>query len=559
MDEQPAEHEARGVSPTFVTEPWPELRDAQKAVHPEHVTGLRDLLTKNGLFQSFIDELATLIHESQCIVLHIESDADEQPIEPAALQAAESQVIRDLCARLLEGTTDEAFRTRFTHDALAHAAAWAMTELQRTVPREQLLAMDEEAFAEAYNRIYSSKDYLRQALDGLLPAYMEVKGRALLEALEANVEEPKFNKWLEAAFHQAMQEFASARLTGTMPRIIEDGHIQFNATQIAFALVKAVENAGSGKGWDDLDRQRAPTYTAHTGIKSKNPGRIYVTIRNKQEDLAPDTATLDSLWATLGKMDDLTSDVLLVCLAICTKEGGAGWFNVDTFLDTRGIKRIQKQTEPGNWQHGHRTADRVAVGRALEQLEPIWIEVENVELVSAGKRRKPQRFTYESRVLAVIDRVMQNDLDGGKVVRAARVVLGSWIDTYRNAGITQIGILAQKALAYDPHNHQPEKRLAKYLAFHYRYNANRSVIRRRVRDLLETANIPADVTRPKRADDRLNKTLNCLQEGGVIGKWRPILNPAERPARNWFVPWLESMIEIEQPAFIQKRYAKIRD
>jgi len=558
MEQLPAGDEAREVEPILVAEDWPELRDARKSVRPEYIAEIRDLLTEKGFFQHFTEWVVEWMEECEPVALKVEPDADEGPIEPEAVRVASAQALRDLYMHLVGAGTNESFRTHFTHDALAHTAAWAMGELIRSVPREQLLAMDEEAFEQAYNQVYFSKSNLPQAVLALLPAYMEGTGQAILDAIVANPDAPNIKNHLETAYHEALQGLASTRLAGAMPNVVEDGHIQFNATQVAFALLTAIHDAGSGKGWDDFNGQRAPTHTTWTGKKSKEPGQIYVTVRGKQEDIVPDTATLNNLWESLGKLDDLTSDVLLVCLATCTKAGGAAWVNVDALLDARGLKRIQKKDEPGNWQHGHRTEDRVAVGRALEQLDTLWIEVQNVDLKPSGKRRKSQRFSHESRALAVVDRVMQRDLEGGKVVRAARVVLGSWVDMYRDAEITQLGTLAQKALAYDPHNHKAEKRLAKYLAFHYKYNPNRPVIRRKVRDLLETATIPADAARPKRPDERLTKALNRLQEDGVIGTWRPVIDPAERAARGWFAPWLESMIEIEQPPFIQSRYAKIR-
>jgi len=557
MEQLQAGDEAE-VEPVLVAEPWPGLIAAREALSPEEVAETRDLLAKNGLFQGFSEWAANALEESEPIALQVEPDADEGPIDPEVLRTASVAALRALYTELLDAGTDESFRTHFTHDALAHAAAWAMGDLTRSMPREQLRAMDAATFHEAYDRVYWSKGYLAQALIALLPPYVEMAGQAVLDVIAANPDAPNLKDRLEAAFRQALSNDTVSRRAEAMPNIVEDGHLQINATQVVFALLAAIHDADTRKGWDDFGGLRAPTHTTQTGKKSKEPGQIYISVRNKQEDITPDTATRDNLWTSVDKLDDLASDVLLVCLASCTKADGAGRFDVDAFLDARGLKRKKYENEPGNWQHGHRQEDRVAVGRALEQLESLWIEGQNVELTPAGKRRKAQRFTHESRALAVVDRVMQSDLEGGKVVRAAWVVLGSWMNAYKEAEITQLGFLAQKALAYDPYRNQPEKRIAKYLAFHYRYNASRPAIRRKVCDLLETANIPADASRPKRAQSRLDKALDRLQEDGVIGIWRPLIEPGTQPARGWFARWLQSMIEIEPPEFIQAKYAKIR-
>ena len=158
----------------------------------------------------------------------------------------------------------------------------------------------------------------------------------------------------------------------------------------------------------------------------------------------------------------------------------------------------------------------------------------------------------------MLDQIVQHDLDGIPVDIAARVMTGSWANAYHELDLKQRGLLAPKAIAYDPYKRQPEKRLAKYLAFHYRYNAGTPSFHRRVADLLEIASIDPDHSRPQRTRDRLDLALNRLQEDNVIGRWEPILDAARLPARGWFVPWLQTTIAIEPPAKIRQHYAKVR-
>ncbi len=319
-----------------------------------------------------------------------------------------------------------------------------------------------------------------------------------------------------------------------------------------------MHDARTGKGWGDFNGTRVPTHTTGTNKKGRTPGAVYITVRGHDGKTEPAASALDDLWAQVGSLDDLTSDVLLVCLAACTKGGGDAWLNVDAILDARGIRRMKYQDEPGNWQHGHRTEDRRAVGRALAQLDSLWLEIQNVEVTHGGKRRRPQRLTHESRAVALLDKLTQRGLDGETIVLAARVTLGSWAKAYQELELVQRGLLAQKALAYDPNKRQPEKRLAKYLAFHYRYNAGSAAFKRSIGDLLEVAGIEPDAGRPQRTRARLDLALDRLQEDAVIGRWQPLIEAGQLPARGWFPRWVNGTIAIEPPGPIRAHYARIR-
>lgn len=367
--------------------------------------------------------------------------------------------------------------------------------------------------------------------------------------------------WLEALCRGDLSRIETAAPTikpEPSPAIVREGYATIPTVLALDALVRAVHDARTGKGWDDFNGTRVPTHTTGTNKKSKTPGAVYVTVRGHDGKTEPAASALDDLWAQVGSLDDLTSDVLLVCLAACTQSGGDAWINVDAILDARGIRRMQYQDEPGNWQHGHRTEDRRAVGRALAQLDSLWLEIQNVEVIHGGKRRKPRRLTLESRAVALLDKITQHDLDGGTIVLAARVTLGTWANAYQELELVQRGLLAQKALAYDPSKRQPEKRLAKYLAFHYRYNAGSATFKRSVGDLLEVAGIEPDAARPQRTRARLDLALDRLREDAVIGRWQPLIEADQLPARGWFPRWVNGTIAIEPPEVVRARYARIR-
>ncbi len=341
----------------------------------------------------------------------------------------------------------------------------------------------------------------------------------------------------------------------SLAHLVRDEHFKIPASLPAFAVLNAMHDATPRKIWDDFNGQRVPTHTSKTGRKTAYPGEIFISYRGKDEKIEPSSDMLSNLWEQVATLDDVTSDVFIACLAACAGKNEATWISVDGFLDARDLTPIRKADEPQNWRHGHRTEDRLAIEQAFDRLDHIWIEIKNVRVTKKGRP-----LNLESKAVALIDRLTQPTLNGEKNLRAVRVQLGVWAKAYQEIEVTQVGYLARKVLSYDPYRQRPEKRLGKYLAFHYKFNKlnpQKSSIRRQARDLVDASGITLNPTRPHLARQRLDKTLDCLRQDGVIGQWRYIYDVNQLPARRWLEDWLNGMIEIEAPAFIQERYASL--
>ncbi|RIK41813.1 MAG: hypothetical protein DCC58_11985, partial [Chloroflexi bacterium] len=148
--------------------------------------------------------------------------------------------------------------------------------------------------------------------------------------------------------------------------LFRDGLAEIPTNRAAWALVAAIHDAILGRNWNTPDDRQVPE---HRTVGPGGRGELRVSLRSNGD--------LDTLWERVSQLDDLTSDTLLVCLAAWTAAGGSAdqpvWVSADTILDARGIKRIRRSHEPKNWQHGHRREDRLAVGRALAQLDQLWL------------------------------------------------------------------------------------------------------------------------------------------------------------------------------------------
>lgn len=346
----------------------------------------------------------------------------------------------------------------------------------------------------------------------------------------------------------------------SVPSIFRDGLASIAyANNATWAVLSAIHDAPAQRQWSDYDGASAPTHVTRT---NKGRGAVYVSLRGPDGASRPDIETLPKLWEQVRAMSDLTSDAFLCCLAIgATKSGGPKepfWITADAILDARGIKRIKRKGEPGNWQHGHRREDRIEAGRALAQLENAWLKIVDVEVIPGRANRKAKRIQVESRALAILDRASQQEIDGGTVFLGARVAFGEWASEWWQLGLHQTALLAQKALEYDPYREQPEKRLTKYLAFHFRWHAQKGEgrLRRKVEDLLGVVGIEPKEHDPQRARDRLERALDRLRGDGVTADWSYTVEAAPLPARKWLGAWLEMSVWIDPPERVINRYLK---
>jgi hypothetical protein len=223
-------------------------------------------------------------------------------------------------------------------------------------------------------------------------------------------------------------------------------------------------------------------------------------------------------------------------------------------LDARGIKRKQYDDEPGNWQHGHRREDRLAVGRALYHLKRLSIELAGID-PTPRKRGREVISVHRSDVLEMPETREEHDAEGRQVLVWAKVRLGPWA---RALGIHQTGLLAQRVLAYDPYRETIEKRLGKYLVLHFRINARQGAepLRRHVSTLLEAVDLDVDKANPQRTRDRLEKALKKLQADNIICGWRYAPEP-NLPARGWVPTWERTTVELVPPAVVLDQYGKL--
>jgi len=343
--------------------------------------------------------------------------------------------------------------------------------------------------------------------------------------------------------------------------VFRDGLASLPTYQSLWGVLQAIQEGRNAlQQWTDNNGQTVPMRPVYDG-----KGTAYLSVREPAGDRRPAAAVIRSLWAKVRELDDLTSDVLLYCLCCwATRTSSPGefvWIIADRVLDERGVQRKRYRSEGLRWLHGHRRDDRLAVWQALVRLKDLWLEMLDVEVLPARRGRKAQFVRVESPLLLTDARMTQHDLDNNEAFLAAQVAPGRWARELWEVLGPQTGLLARKALEYDPYRERPEKRLAKYLAFHVRRNAqwHAEELPLRVATLLDALGdaIPADPARPGRTKDRLDKALDRLVADHVIGRWVYVDAP-ELPARGWFDQWLTWRVVISPADNVIAHYSAMK-
>ncbi len=237
---------------------------------------------------------------------------------------------------------------------------------------------------------------------------------------------------------------------------------------------------------------------------------------------------------------------------------------IDDLLKLRGLKA--KKDGSGR-RYGYEPEQRATLWRSLLRLQEIWVDVAEATIFEKdrrGRRRRKNR-TLQSRAFLMSDRVGQRRLDGTMDVEAILVAPGEAFGRFLLGPGRQVALMSSKALGYDPHRRQSEKRLTRFFAWQWRVGAKTGdfVRKYRVRTLLEEigAKTPDSETllRPSRVRSRLEEALDILQKDGVIAQWQypDDWDEDNLPVRKWAGRWMDACIVVEAPDVIKDAYRRL--
>jgi len=264
-----------------------------------------------------------------------------------------------------------------------------------------------------------------------------------------------------------------------------------------------------------------PWPTATLGTESQ--AQLFPASLELKSKLAPEEVQVWSklMWNQREQLSDLTVDVLDTLGAIWLKSAQSpsddAIADLDSLLALRGLKpRLNRDGAA----RGYRESQRMEIFQSLIQIQNLWLtvgQIESYETTPKG-RRKQKIKTIQSRAFLITDRLGQLRLDGCMDVEKFVFRPGKVFGQFLFGPGRQTALLSARALSYDPYREAWEKRLARYLSWHWKTNIIQGEYRYFVQSLLETID-PKLSSRSQRSQERLEKALDKLQSDSVIGNW----------------------------------------
>jgi hypothetical protein len=346
-------------------------------------------------------------------------------------------------------------------------------------------------------------------------------------------------------------------------------YVAIPSSQPLQAVLSSFQDAAEGRqGWSDNESATPPVYRHPIG-KYGREGFVDVSVRDGDGLASVSGGVMPSLWEQVQKLNDLTGDVFLVALAqwLFDGEGENTWISVEQILKYRGIKPKMNKAGGSTFRGGHRLKDKLDIANCFEQLDSVWIELVDVEIVqievgrSGQKHRRSRRLQLESKGIAISDRISQGELGGKSIPIAWHYKPGSWARPFLRKEYRQTALLVRQSLNYDPYREDWEKRLARYLTFHWRIEAKYGNYDQpyRVDTLLTAISKEPNVRYPHKTRGRLEKALDRLQEDNVISAWEyEKWDEQKLPPRDWLSHWLNWTVKVSPPLIVLEHYKNIR-
>ena len=337
---------------------------------------------------------------------------------------------------------------------------------------------------------------------------------------------------------------------------------------LSSAWYHATREALSHNTFDKTEDSPWPTAFINKGGARGKAQLVPPAIENHPLMPAEDqTRWAQLMWRQRQELSDLDADALdMLChfwLQQANKPEDSAVAVIDEFLEMRGLK---KKIGGNGRRGGYMPEQRLEMLKALSHIQSIWLNFGQIEMFEEkerrGKRGKLQSVSKEvqSRAFVVTDRLGQLNMDGYMDVERFIYRPGEIFAKFLFGPGRQTALLSAQAIQYDTYRQKWEKRLARYLSWQWRIQANRADFSRpyRVETLLKAVGDEINRQRPQFVRDRLEKALDRLQQDDVITTWeydRWDERLAER--QKWLEGWLEATIMIEPPSSIRDNYKSL--
>lgn len=309
-----------------------------------------------------------------------------------------------------------------------------------------------------------------------------------------------------------------------------------------------------------------------TAPLDRGSAKSYAQLRPAAMDLgslmAPKTieAWATTMWRQQSELSDLDADALDALCAIYLSQArgpdDTAIADVDEILAMRGLK--PKRAGSGR-RGGYEPEQRADMLKALSHIQNVWINVAEVMVyereANGQKPRAPVAKTLQSRPFIITDRMGQIRLDGYIEVERFIFRPGKAFAAFLFGTGQETGLLFKKALQYDPFRRKWEKRLTRYMSWHWRAAGLSGEFNQTytVRTLLDAVGESVNERYPSKTRMRLEQALEQLAIDRVLVEWRYVDWKADEvAARGWTEKWLDAEIAIEAPQIIRDYYLRAR-
>lgn len=272
----------------------------------------------------------------------------------------------------------------------------------------------------------------------------------------------------------------------------------------------------------------------------------------------------EMMWRQREALSDLDADVLDALSAIWLKMAKSpkedAITDIDSLLSMRNLK--PKRNSDGHGL-GYRPEQRADILQALSHIQNLWLNMTELEVYTPsepGRRARRTKQVVQSRAFMITDRMGQLRFDGCIDVQQIVFRPGNVFGHYLFGPGRQTALLSAQALHYDPYHQDWEKRLTRYFSWQWKCQASTgcdaSVYR--AKTLLEATGCEANVAKPARTRERLEKALETLLQDNVIAGWQ-YENWEEENSRwrGWLEPWLQTNILVECPEAVKVHYKSL--
>ncbi len=309
-----------------------------------------------------------------------------------------------------------------------------------------------------------------------------------------------------------------------------------------------------------------------TAPLERSNAKSYAQLRPAAMDLgslmAPKTieAWATTMWRQQSELSDLDADALDALCAIYLSQArgpdDTAVADVDEILAMRGLK--PKRAGSGR-RGGYEPEQRADMLKALSHIQNVWINVAEVMVyereVNGQKPRAPVAKTLQSRPFIITDRMGQIRLDGYIEVERFIFRPGKAFAAFLFGTGQETGLLFKKALQYDPFRRKWEKRITRYMSWHWRAASLSGEFNQTytVRTLLDAVGESVNERYPSKTRARLEQALDQLAIDKVLVSWRYVdWREEETSSRGWTEKWLDAGIAIEAPQVIRDYYLRTR-